>query len=147
MKPALTPLPVKENASATLHSKYQQVIGSLLNIMLEMQPNIAFVVIKLSQFASNSTEEHLEKALYICHYLLGMPNYALVYDGSGNSRLLAYADSDWASDPITRKFTLGYVVKLAGAVFSWNTRAQKTVVLSFTKAEYMSLLDTSCQLV
>ena len=118
VKPALTPLPVKENASATLHSKYQQVIGSLLYIMLGTQPDIAFAVTKLSQFASNPTKEHLEKVLYICHYLLGMPNYALVYDGPGNGGLLAYADSDWASDPITRKFTLGYVVKLAGAVFS-----------------------------
>ena len=42
-KPALTPFPegyqpslAKENASATLHSKYQQVIGSLLYIMLGM---------------------------------------------------------------------------------------------------------------
>jgi hypothetical protein len=41
VKPALTllpegyqPSPVTENASATLHSKYQQVIGSLLYIML-----------------------------------------------------------------------------------------------------------------
>jgi hypothetical protein len=64
-KPAPTPLPegyqpspAKENASATLCSKYQQVIGSLLYIMLGMQPDIAFVVTKLSQFASNPTEEH-----------------------------------------------------------------------------------------
>jgi len=85
--------------------------------------------------------------LYICHYLLGTPNYALVYDGPGNGGLLAYADSDWTSDPITRKSTLGYVVKLASAVFSWNTRAQKTVVLFSTEAEYMSLSDTSHQLV
>src|SRR6266851_3640207 len=153
-KHALTPLPegyqpspAKENATATLRSKYQQVIGSLLYIMLGMQPDIAFAVTKLSQFTSNPTEEHLGKALYICCYLLGMPNYALVYDGPGNGGLLAYADSDWTSDPITRKSTLGYVVKLASAVFSWNTRAQKTVVLSSTEAKYMSLSDTSCQLV
>ncbi len=56
--------------------------------------------------------------LVVTHYLLGMPNYALVYNGPGNGGLLAYADSDWASDPITRKFTSGYVVKLASAVFS-----------------------------
>jgi hypothetical protein len=59
---------------------------------------------------------------------------------------LAYADSDWASDPNTRKSTSGYVVKLAGAIFSWNMRAQKTVALSSTEAEYMSLSDTSRQL-
>jgi hypothetical protein len=105
------------------------------------------VVTKLSQFASNPTEEHLEKALYICCYLLGMPDYALVYDGPGNGSLLAYAGSDWASDPNTRKSTSSYVVKLAGAIFSWNTCAQKTVVLSSTEAKYMSLSDTSHQLV
>ena len=154
MKPALTPLPegyqpspIKENASATLHSKYQQVIGSLLYLMLGTQPNIAFAVTKFSQFASNPTKEHLGKVLYICCYLLGMPNYALVYNRPGNGRLLAYTDTDWASNPITRKSTSSYVVKLAGAVFSWNTHMQKTVVLFFTKAEYMSLLDTSHQFV
>ena len=111
--------------------------------MLGTQPDIAFVVIKLSQFASNPTEKHLGKALYICHYLLGTPDYALVYDGPGNGSLLAYADSDWASDPNTRKSTSGYVVKLASAIFSWNTHARKTIVLSSTEAEYMSLSDTS----
>jgi hypothetical protein len=114
--------------------------------MLEMQPDITFAVTKLLQFASNPTEEHLGKALYICRYLLGMPNYALVYDGPGNG-LLAYADSDWASNSNTRKSTSGYVVKLASAIFSWNTHAQKTIELSSTKAEYMSLSDTSHQLV
>jgi len=39
------------------------------------------------------------------------------------------------------------MVKLASAVFSWNTCAQKTVALSSTEAEYMSLSDTSHQLV
>ena len=99
------------------------------------------------QFASNPTEEHLGKVLYICYYLLGMPNYALVYDGPGNGGLLAYADSDWASDPNTRRSTSGYIVKLADAIFSWNMHTQKTVALSSTKAEYMSLSDTSRQLV
>ena len=141
------PLPAKSNADASLRSKFQQVIGSLLYIMLGTWPDIAFAVTKLSQFASNPTEEHLNKALYICCYLLGTSDYALVYNGPSNGWLMAYADSDWASDPNTRKSTTGYMVKLAGAIFSWNTRAQKTVALSSTEAEYMSLSDTSRQLV
>ena len=141
------PLPAKKPATATLRSKYQQVIGSLLYIMLGTRPDIAFAVTKLSQFASNPSEEHLQKALYIVRYLLGTPNYALVFDGPGDGGLEAFADSDWASDPNTRKSTSGYVVKLAGAVFSWNTRAQKTVALFSTEAEYMSISDTCCQLV
>jgi hypothetical protein len=36
---------------------------------------------------------------------------------------------------------------MASAVFSWNSRVQKTVALSSTEAEYMSLSDVSRQLV
>ena len=35
---------------------------------------------------------------------------------------------------------------LASGVIFWNTRVQKTVMLSFTKAEYMLLSDTCRQL-
>ena len=60
---------------------------------------------------------------------------------------MAYADRDWASDPNMHKSTTGYMVKLAGAIFSWNLCAQKTVALSSTKAKYMSLSDTYKQLI
>jgi hypothetical protein len=39
------------------------------------------------------------------------------------------------------------LIKLSNAVFSWNSRAQKTIALSSTEAEYMSLSDTSRQIV
>jgi len=104
-------------------------------------------VTKLAQFAANPSEEHLSRALYICRYLLGTADYALIYDGKSNGGLIAYADSDWASDPITRKSTTGYLVKLASGIFSWNSRAQKSVVQSSTEAEYTSISDTCRQLV
>ena len=49
-----------------LWSRYQSVIGSLLYIMLGTRPDIAQAVIKMSQFSSNPSEEHLQKALYLC---------------------------------------------------------------------------------
>jgi transposase InsO family protein len=141
------PLPNKGTSDPDIRVSFQQVIGSLLYIMLGTRPDIAFAVTKLSQFAANPTEDHLNRALYICRYLLGTSKYALVYDGKSNGGLVAYADSDWASDPNTRKSTTGYLVKLANGVFSWNSRAQKSIALSSTEAEYMSLSDTSRQLV
>ena len=53
---------------------------------------IAYAVTKLSQFAANPTQDHLNRALYICHYLLGTSDYALVFDGKSNGGLIAYAD-------------------------------------------------------
>ena len=104
-----------------LHSKFQQVIGSLLYIMIGTQPDIAYAVTKMLQFAANPNKEHLDRVLYICHYLLGTSKYALVYDGKSGGGLIRFADSDWASDPITRKSTTGYLVKLANGVFCWNS--------------------------
>ena len=141
------PMPIKGPVDPSLRTKYQQVIGSLLYIMLGTRPDIAYAVTKLSQFAANPSQEHLNKALYICRYLVGTQHYALRYNGAGGKGLLAFADSDWASDPNNRRSTTGYLVKLADAVFSWNSRAQKTIALSSTEAEYMSLSDTSRQLV
>ena len=115
--------------------------------MLGTRPDIAFAMTKLLQHAANPSKEHLDRALYICHYLIDTSNYALVYDGPSDGGLMAYANSNRASDPINRKSTTGYLVKLAGAIFSWNLHAQKTIALSSTEAKYMSLSDTSQQLI
>ena len=88
-----------------------------LRLHLELGHN-TFAVTKLLQHAANPTKEHLNKALYICHYLLESANYAMVLNGPSNGSLMAYADSDWASNPNTYKSTTGYMVKLTGAVFS-----------------------------
>jgi hypothetical protein len=140
--PAPNEAPVDEN----LHHRFQQVISSLLYIMLGTRPNIAFAVTKLLQFAANPSKDHLAKALYICHYLISTPDYRIIYSGRKEKGFITYADSDWASDAHTCHSTTGYMVMLASGVIFWNTRVQKTVVLSSTEAEYMSLSDTCRQL-
>jgi len=89
-----TPNPSPENLKRKSH--YQQVIGSLLYLMLGTRPDIAFVVTKMSQFTTNPSEEHLSKALYICRYLVGTADYSLTY-GRSRDGIIAYADSDWGS--------------------------------------------------
>src|SRR6266571_7399069 len=59
------PSPNKGSASPELHASYQQVIGSLLYIMIGTQPDIAYDVTKMAQFAANPSEDHLQRALYI----------------------------------------------------------------------------------
>ena len=74
MKAVPTPLPEGYNpspntsaADPALRSKFQQVIGSLLYIMLGTCSNIAFAVTKLLQHAANPSKDHLDRVLYICH--------------------------------------------------------------------------------
>src|SRR6202000_630673 len=130
-----------------LRSRYQMVIGSLLYLMLGTRPDIAFAVTKLAQFAARPSEEHLNKALYICRYLRGTSNYCLTYDGTSGEGLIACTDSDWASDQDGRRSQSGYFLKMAGGAISWTSRAQRTIALSSTEAEYMALSDCSRQVV
>ena len=155
-KSATTPLPAgympepvspDTTIDPELRSRYQMVIGSLLYLMLGTRPDIAFAVTKLAQFAARPSEEHFGKALYICRYLRGSSKYQLTYDGTLGQGLVACTDSDWASDPQGRRSQTGYFLKLAGGAISWTSRAQKTVALSSTEAEYMALSDCSRQVV
>ena len=84
--------------------------------------------------------------LYIMHYLAGMQDYKIIYDGIVGDGLMAYTDSDWAADQIKRRSTTGYFATLAGGIICWQSRLQKTVALSSTEAEYMALSDTSRQI-
>lgn len=93
--------------------------------------------------SANPTKEHVDKALYICRYLVGTQDYALTYDGASNESLVAYTDSDWASDPSNRRSQTGFFAMLANGIICWKSRAQKTVAHSSTEAEYMALSDCS----
>jgi hypothetical protein len=141
------PSPNEGTMDPKLRTQYQQIIGSLMYIMLGTRPDVAYAVTKMVQHAANPSQDHLDRALHICRYLAGTSNYALVYNGKSNKGLIACTDSDWASNPVDCRSTTGYMVKLADGIFSWNSRAQCTVAMSSTEAEYMSLSDTSQQLV
>jgi len=153
-KPTATPLPAGyvpqvsgSTASPELRSRFQTVIGSLLYLMLGTRPDILFAVTKLAQHAANPSDDHLSKALYICRYLVGTSKYRLTYNGESGQGISACTDSDWASDDTSRHSQTGYFIKLAKGLISWTSRAQKTIALSPTEAEYMALSDCSRQVV
>jgi hypothetical protein len=115
--------------------------------MLGTRPDIAFAVIKMSQFSSNPTEEHLQKALYIVRYLSSSPDLCIMYSRTGNHNgLCAYSDTDWAGDVETSRSTTGYAIFLGNGIVSWLSRQQQRVTLSSTEAEYCGMTETAKQL-
>jgi hypothetical protein len=68
-----------------------------------------------------------------------------VFKHAPEKGLATYTDSDWASNPITRRSVTGYFFQLAGGPITWRSRAQTTVAHSLTEAEYMALSDCSHQ--
>ena len=152
-KPARTPLPsvyipapYKKETTPALRSRYQSVIGSLLYIMLGTRPDIAYAVIKMSQFSANPSEEHLQKALYIVRYLATHQSLCIRYNGLSLSGFLSYSDTDWAGDVETRRSTTGYAIFLADGIVSWLSRRQRKITLSSTEAEYVGMTEAAKQL-
>jgi len=92
------PEPFEGTSTSQLRSEYQALIGSLLYIMLGTRPDIAFAVTQMAKFASNPSDEHMNRAQYILRYLVGTRDYALVFHGHSNAGLIAYCDSSYGDD-------------------------------------------------
>ena len=90
--------------------------------MLGTRPDITFVVIHMSQFCANPSQEHLSQALYIVRYLGSTKNLVLQFNGANHDRFLGYTDSDWAANPDDQKSIIGYVLFLTNSPVSWLTR-------------------------
>lgn len=55
--------------------------------------------------------------------------------------LVGYTTADMTRDVDTRQSTFGFVVTFASGVVSWQSRLQKCVVLSTTKAEFIATTE------
>jgi len=67
----------------------------------------------------------------------------LVFE-TGKPRVLQdYIDADYARNLDQRRFTTGYVFKIAECIISWKTGLQDIVAFSMTKAEYIAAVEAS----
>ena len=83
-KPAHTPLPqgyypekndAPVNPELCIH--FQTITSLLLYLMIGTHPDISYVVTQLAHQFANPSKEYLEKALYICWYLLSISDHSL----------------------------------------------------------------------
>ena len=102
--------------------------------MIGTWPNISFAVTKMAQFSANPSSKHMNAAKHILRYLRTTWSMSLVYDGGSNKGLIAFANSDWASDKIRCRSQTSFFM-IASAIFLWQSQAQKTIALSSTEAE------------
>ena len=138
---------------------YRQAVGSLLWLALCSRPDISYAVGQVAKFNSNPGPDHWKAVLRIFRYLKFTGPMGIVYKysvtnvdnqlvmfrsandlgGLGNPVLSGYSDANFARDIDTRRSTSGFIFMLAGAPISWQSRAQATVALSSTEAEYIAL--------
>ncbi|GJW75220.1 putative RNA-directed DNA polymerase [Tanacetum coccineum] len=99
---------------------YQKLVGKLI-YLTNTRPDISYAVHCLSQFMHAPLSSHLEAAFRVLRYLKNSPGSGIQINKVGNLKLRAYADSDWARCPATRK--------------------------SSAEAEYRSMASATCEVI
>jgi hypothetical protein len=134
---------------------YQQVIGSIMYIMLGTRPDLAFTISTLSKYCSNPAPEHACAAQRTLRYLQKTIYVGITYGGQENPAILeavggpiitgitGFTDADWAGDKDSRKSTSGYIFLLHGGAVSWKSTKQNVVATSSTKAEYIACSEAA----
>lgn len=94
--------------------KYQQMTGSLMFLMVEMRPDIAFAMALVAHFSKNLSHQHTKAIKTILKYLKGFRERGITYGGTSEEalKIQGYSDFDWAGDKESRKSTSGYIFML-----------------------------------
>ncbi|KMQ87096.1 retroelement pol polyprotein [Lasius niger] len=122
---------------------FREAVGSLMFAACVSRPDIMFAVSVVSRYLENPGPEHWQAVKRIIRYAKETATYGIVYDGQNTNGLIVYSDSDYASDPDTRRSTSGYITVLAGGAVSWMSQRQRIVTLSTTEAEYVAACDAT----
>ena len=165
--------PDDDDASKTLHTnagfKYRNATGELIFAMVTCRGDIAFPIMKLSQYNNRPASCHFEAIKDVYRYLnrttqdglmfwrprpnntLPTTNFSLPQDEPYNVRIpvesndaytpYGMADSDFAGDHKTRKSVGGALIFFGGAAIVYKTMLQRTIALSSTEAEFYALTE------
>ena len=97
---------------------------------------------KVRTIPRSSTFASCRAGIAICkQYVRGTYDQGITYFDPGDAtknKLIGWVDSDFKSDPDTRKSMTGYLMSLNGGAISWRSSRQGGVTLSSSEAEFVA---------
>ncbi|GJZ91223.1 retrovirus-related pol polyprotein from transposon TNT 1-94 [Tanacetum coccineum] len=117
---------------------YRGMIGSLM-YLTSSRPDLIYAVCLCARYQAKPTEKHLNAVKWIFRYLKGTINIGLWYSKDTAMSLTTYSDADHAGCQDTRRSTSGSAQFLGDKLVSWSPKKQKSIVISSTKAKYITL--------
>ena len=117
----------------------------LLYLVKYSRPDIANCVRELSKVLDSATGEAYNEMLRVIKFVLDTHDLGLrMIPTEGRDLpwvLVLYCDSDYAGDPDSRKSVSGYILFVRGVPVAWRSKAQCSVTLSSSEAEWISLSE------
>ncbi|XP_053968900.1 uncharacterized protein LOC128870316 [Anastrepha ludens] len=121
---------------------YREIIGALMYLSVATRPDIANTVARLAQFVNDPSKAHWNAVKRVLRYLAGTADKGLVYQRPALP-LVGYTDADWGGCTNDRRSYTGYAYLVSNAAIRWKSQKQRTVALSSTEAEYVSLAEAA----
>ena len=129
------------------HSQYRSGVGMLLYLVKHSRPDIANAVREMSKVLDKPTVAAYKEMKRVIKFVLDTAAYGLKLKPTGLNddhwTMEAYTDSDWAGDKDNRRSVSGFIIYILGVPISWRSRQMRSVVLSSSEAEYVSLSEAA----
>lgn len=101
---------------------YSQVVGTLMYLMVETRPDVAYAVSVVSRFMTNPNSEHMTAVKRIFRYLQGTADLSITYGAAEAPEIVGFTDSDYGGCTDTRRSAGGYLFMLNGGPVSWSAK-------------------------
>ena len=129
--------------SSSQSASYRSAVGALLYIASCTRPDIMYAVSILCAQMSAPSVTALKQLKHTVRYLKGTAQMGITITTSKqtyhNSAIVAYSDSDFATDVATRKSRSGIVLHVHGTPVQWISKKQSIIAASVAEAEYYAI--------
>ena len=127
------------------HKEYRSGVGMLLYLVKYSWPDIANPVWELSKVLDCATDVANRELFRVIKYVLDTGDLGLMICPTEGRDLpwvlVLFCASDYAGNPDTRRSVSGYILFVKGVPVAWRSKAQRSVTLLSSEAEWISLSE------
>jgi hypothetical protein len=136
---AVTPPPHSTSEDEIVrHELFRSYVGRVMFTCMKTEPTISNACRELTCHLNAPNETHWTALKYLIGYLKNEGFQGLKMRAPNDRRVVAFIDSDYASDRGDRKSISGYLVTIGGCLVSWQSKKQTGVTLSSTESEFVA---------
>ena len=106
---------------------YSHHVGKLMYLAGMTRPDLSNAVRELGRRASSPCMRHWRALQHVARYLAGTLSISIMYSADISNlegSLVGYSDSDWATDPESRRSVTGYILLFNNSPVAWKSKSQ-----------------------
>jgi len=132
-------------------NKYRSGVGMLLYLVTFSRPDLSNCVRELSKVMRDATKIHFKSLLHTIKLVLDTSSWGLKYELNESStwkwELKVFCDSEFVGDKEKHISITVFCIFYNDCLVSWKSRGQKSVSLSSTEAEYVTMSEVCMEVI